>query len=83
MKKHNSHILTQIGIFERHRQQAMLPLKKLRSCFCVSAVGRRTIHCGKLAASGGNGPHRVHFQRRWFPAGMGLGRDGDLHVLAE
>jgi hypothetical protein len=36
-----------------------------------------------LAASGSNGPDRVYFQRRWFPAGMGLWRDGDLHVVAE
>jgi len=36
-----------------------------------------------LAMSGSNGPDRVYFQRRWFPAGMGLWRDDDLHVVAE
>jgi hypothetical protein len=36
-----------------------------------------------LAARGSNGPHRVHFQGRWFTAGMGFGSDGNLHVMAQ
>ena len=40
-------------------------------------------HSVSLAASGSNRPHRVHFQGRWFPARMGFGRDGNLHVMPE
>ena len=36
-----------------------------------------------LTASGSNRPHRVHLQGRWFPAGMGFGCNGNLHVMAE
>ncbi len=59
----------------------------------TSVTGAPTSHdaeeCSKpveplrLAAGGSNGPHCVHFQGRWFPAGMGFGRDGNLHVMVE
>ena len=59
----------------------------------TSVAGAPTSHndeeCSKpveplmLAAGSSNGTHGGHFQGRWLPAGMGFGRDGNLHVMAE
>jgi hypothetical protein len=49
---------------------------------CRTSPPERDSGC-PLAASGNNRPHRIHFQGRWFPARMGFGRDGNLHVMAE
>ena len=49
-----------------------------------SVARERRLHARScLAASGSNGPYRVHFQGRWFPARMGFGRNCDLHVMVE